>query len=146
MINQLCFLLVSIFSSLSPFKLNLFSKNGLRIDYTVRLDRFSLSRGNEWISLSPSVLAILVTVARCKSESEIIKIQQNGSFIEIIKLLDNFIVSFTNKNLTSSLVLESDVVKCLEQSYENILERVSNHKKVRQPVQRLKHKNVEPGE
>ena len=107
--------------------MNVFSKNGLKIDYTVRLDRFSLSRGNEWVSLSPTVLASIVTVAQCKSESERIKVQQNGSFIEIIKLLDNFMVSFTSKNFTSSLTLESDVVKCLAQSYENILEEVSMH-------------------
>ena len=44
-------------------------------------------------------------------------------------------VSSTSKKLTPSLTLESDIVKCLAESYENILERVSNYKKVRQPFQ-----------
>ena len=110
------------------------------------MDRFSASKENEWISFSPTVFAIIVTIARSESKSERITVNQHGSYIEIIKVLDNFMVSFTSKNLTSSLILESDIVKCLAQSYENILERVSNHKKVRQPFQRQNQRKNRSGE
>ena len=126
--------------------MNVFSKNGFKVDYTVRMDRFSASKDNEWISFSPTVLAIIVTVARSESKSERITVNQHGSHIEIIKVLDNFMVSFTSKNLTSSLTLESDIVKCLAQSYENILESVSRHKKVRQPIQRQNQRKNRSGE
>ena len=126
--------------------MNVFSKNGFKVEYTVRMDRFSASKENEWISFSPTVFAIIVTITRSESKSERITVNQHGSYIEIIKVLDNFMVSFTSKNLTSSLILESDIVKCLAQSYENILERVSNHKKVRQPFQRQNQRNNKSGE
>ena len=126
--------------------MNVFSKNGFKVEYTVRMDRFSASKENEWISFSPTVFAIIVTIARSESKSERITVNQHGSYIEIIKVLDNFMVSFTSKNLTSSLILESDIVKCLAQSYENILERVSNHKKVRQPFQRQNQRKNRSGE
>ena len=126
--------------------MNVFSKNGLKIDYTTRMDRFSASKDNEWISFSPTVFAIIVTIARSESKSERITVNQHGSYIEIIKVLNNFMVSFTSKNLTSSLTLESESVKCLAESYENILEKVSNHKKVRQPFQRQNQRNNKSGE
>ena len=126
--------------------MNVFSKNGLKIDYTTRMDRFSASKDNEWISFSPTVFAIIVTIARSESKSERITVNQHGSYIEIIKILNNFMVSFTSKNLTSSLTLESESVKCLAESYENILEKVSNHKKVRQPFQRQNQRNNKSGE
>ena len=126
--------------------MNVFSKNGLKIDYTTRMDRFSASKDNEWISFSPTVFAIIVTIARSESKSERITVNQHGSYIEIIKILNNFMLSFTSKNLTSSLTLESESVKCLAESYENILEKVSNHKKVRQPFQRQNQRNNKSGE
>ena len=126
--------------------MNVFSKNGLKIEYTMRMDRFSASKDNEWISFSPTVFAIIVTIARSESKSERITVNQHGSYIEIIKVLNNFMVSFTSKNLTSSLTLESESVECLVESYENILERVSNHKKVRQPFQRQNQRNNKSGE
>ena len=114
------------------------------------MDRFSASKENEWISFSPTVFAIIVTIARSESKSERITVNQHGSYIEIIKILNNFMLSFTSKNLTSSLTLESESVKCLAESYENILEKVSNHKKVRQPFrepfQRQNQRNNKSGE
>ena len=126
--------------------MNVFSKNGFKVDYTMRMDRFSASKENEWISFSPTVFAIIVTIARSESKSERITVNQHGSYIEIIKILNNFMLSFTSKNLTSSLTLESESVKCLAESYENILEKVSNHKKVRQPFQRQNQRNNKSGE
>ena len=126
--------------------MNVFSKNGFKVDYTMRMDRFSASKENEWISFSPTVFAIIVTIARSESKTERITVNQHGSYIEIIKVLNNFMVSFTSKNLTSSLTLESESVKCLAESYENILEKVSNHKKVRQPFQRQNQRNNKSGE
>ena len=126
--------------------MNVFSKNGFKVEYTVRMDRFSASKENEWISFSPTVFAIIVTIARSESKTERITVNQHGSYIEIIKVLNNFMVSFTSKNLTSSLTLESESVKCLAESYENILEKVSNHKKVRQPFQRQNQRNNKSGE
>ena len=101
--------------------MNVFSKNGFKIEYTMR------------ISFSPTVFVVSVTIVRIDSKSKRIIVNQQGSYIEIIKVLDNFMVSFTSKSLTSSLTLESEIVKCLAESYENILESVSSHKKVKQP-------------
>ena len=115
--------------------MNVFSKNVLKIEYTMRIDRFSASKDNEWNSFSPTVLAFIVMIARGESKSERVTVNQHRSYIKIIKVLNNFMISFTSKDFTSSLTLESESVKCLAESYENILERVSNYKKVRQPFQ-----------
>ena len=77
---------------------------------------------------------MLAVIARTESKSERIIVYQHGSDIEVIKVLDNFVVFFTSKNLTSSLTLE------------NIFERVSNHRKVRQPFQRQNQKKNKSGE
>ena len=100
--------------------MNVFSENGFKIDYTMRMDRFSASKDNEWIKFSPTVFAVIVAIVRTKSKSRRIIVIQHGSHFEVIKVLDNFMISFTSKNLTSSLTLESDNVKCLAESYENI--------------------------
>ena len=116
--------------------MNVFSRNAFKIEYNKRMDSFSASKDNEWISFSPTVFAVIVAIARAESKSERIIVNQHGSHIEVVKDLDNFMIFFTSKNLTSSLTLESEIVKCLAEKYENILERVSNHKKVRQSLQR----------
>ena len=92
------------------------------------------------------MFAVIVVIARTESKSEKIIVNQHRSHIDVMKVLDNFMVSFTPKNLTSSLTLESDIVKCRAESYKNIFERVSNHKKVRQPLQRQNQRKNKSGE
>ena len=42
------------------------SKKDFKIGYASRLDRYSVSKGNEWISVPTAVFAIIVTIARSK--------------------------------------------------------------------------------
>ena len=50
--------------------MNLLSGNGFKIEYTMRMDRFSASRENEWFGFSLTVLTVIVTIACIESKSE----------------------------------------------------------------------------
>ena len=110
--------------------MNVFSKNGLKIDYT-----FSARKDDEWISFSPTVLAVVVAIARSKTRSERIIVHQNGSQSEVTKVLDNFMISFTSKEITSSLTIECEIVNSLVTSFDNIMETVNKQKEVKKPIE-----------
>ena len=74
------------------------------------------------------MLAVIVTIARSQSKSERINVHQHGSHIEVVKVLDNFMISFTSKNITSSLTAECDIVNSLASNFINITELVKKLK------------------
>ena len=71
---------------------------------------FSASRNNETISFSQTVLGVIVAFAYSKTESERIFIHQHVSHVEVIKVLENFMISCARKNTTSSLIVECDIL------------------------------------
>ena len=65
--------------------MNVFSKNGFKIEYTMRMDRFSASKDNECISFSPKMFAVIVAIARTETKSERTIVNQHGSHFEQLK-------------------------------------------------------------
>ena len=66
-----------------------------------------------------------------KLKNEITIVRQHGSHIEVIKVLDNFMVSFTSKNFTISPIMECDIVNSLVSSFDNIMESVKKKLKTK---------------
>ena len=126
--------------------MNVFSKNGLKIEYTVRMGRFSVSKDNEWISFSPTVLTVVVAIARTQTRSERVIVNEQECHIEVIKVLGNFMVSVKSKDTTSSLTIECDVVNSLASSFNNIMEAVKNQNEVRKPIEKPNQRNNKFGE
>ena len=89
--------------------MNVFSKIGLKIDYTTRMDKCSARKDNEWCSFSQTVLAVVVAIVRGQTRSERIIVHQHGSHIKVITVLGNFMNSFKSKDITSSLTIDCDI-------------------------------------
>ena len=126
--------------------MNVFSKNGLKIDYTTRMGRFSASKDNEWISFSPSVLAVVVAIARSRIRSERVIVNEEESRIEVIKVLGNFMICVKSKDTTSSLTIECDIVNSLVSSFNNIMEAVEKQNEVRKPIEKQNQRKNNTGE
>ena len=126
--------------------MNVFYKNGLKIEYTTRMGRFCASNDNECISFSPTVLAVVVAIARSETRSERVVVNEQGSHIGVIKVLGNFMISVTSKDSTSSLTIECDIVNSLVSSFNNIMEAVKKQNEVRKPIEKQNQKKNKFGE
>ena len=84
------------------------------------MDRYSLSKGNEWISLPPAVFAIIITIARSKIDHVRNAVNMNGLVIEVIKILDNFLIVYTSKTRSASIIIEGDVMSSVIEIYDDI--------------------------
>ena len=109
-------------------RMNVLTKDNVRVDFSYRLNRFSITKENEFLSLSPSSFQLLVTISRLETEYEQISVRQHGSKIEIIKLLNNFLITFMSKTITSSVSLPGYIVESISTNYENILDFVKIQK------------------
>ena len=105
-------------------RMNVLSTESVKVDYSVQLDRFSIIRDNEWLSVGTTAFQLLNTLATSNHEFERVVVQQSGSEIEIIKLLGNYLLTFRSKTLTSSVVLTSNVMKTLCENHTRIMTMV----------------------
>lgn len=104
--------------------MNVLSTENVKVDYSIQLDRFSIIRNNEWLSIGISAFEVLNTLAFSTNDFERIVVQQSGSEIEIIKLLGNFLLTFRSRTLTSNVVLSSSVMKTLSDNHTRIMNMV----------------------
>ena len=104
--------------------MNVLTTEGLKIDYSAHLDRLSIIVNNEWISVSITAFELLHVVSFSKQEFERIVIQQSGSELEILKLLENYLLTFRSKTLTTCQVLTSSVMKILNEHHDRIINAV----------------------
>ena len=79
MLNRLCR------CSFALTKMNEFSENSLKVDYTTQMDKFSPRKDDQWISFLPTVLAVVIAIARGQVRIEIIIVDQHGYHIEVGK-------------------------------------------------------------
>ena len=110
------------------------------------MGRFSASKDNEWISFSPTVLAVVVAIARSRIRSERVIVNEEESRIEVIKVLGNFMICVKSKDTTSSLTIECDIVNSLVSSFNNIMEAVEKQNEVRKPIEKQNQRKNNTGE
>ena len=119
--------------------MNVFSRNEVWIDYTVRLERFYLRAWKKsGIFLSPIVLTLGAIIMQCKPESVRPKVPEQESYTEIFKILWNSRISVMSESMPSLLRLLSDIV-CLVGSFEIILKSVVKPQIVKQLNQSQKN-------
>ena len=83
----------------------LFDFNGIKINYSSIMKRLSISKDTEWISLSTTSFNCWMAVIGGNEPYSEITIKQNNSTVNIIKLMNNFVLSFKGKNITSYIVI-----------------------------------------
>ena len=108
--------------------MNVFSKEDVKIDFSARLNRFSISKKDEWISISPCAFKMMVALTDVGSDYERINVHQNGSEVEILKLYSNYVLTFNCKSIRSSIVLPSTIIQSISQNYKNINDKLLNYK------------------
>ena len=106
--------------SASPLsaRMNIFKKDGVRIDFSSRLNRFSISQNTEWISLSPTTFHLLLCLLQTDSNYERVRIQQNGSEVEILKLNENYLLTFSSRSINSSINLKKSILESISTNYD----------------------------
>ena len=70
------------------------------------------------------MLVLLHAVSFSKHEFERVVIQQSGSEIEFMKLLEIYLLTFRSKTITTSQVLTRTVIKILNESHDRIMNAV----------------------
>ena len=108
--------------------MNVFLREGVRIDFNRKLNRFSITRDKEFISITPTVFQLLVTLANSESEYDRVSIQQNGSMAEIIKLASNYLLTFTSKGLSSSVLLYGHILDLISINFNKIMNMIKCEK------------------
>ena len=130
--------------------MNLLKTEDIKLDYSSHLDRISITRNEEWISISVTCFEMLHLLSNTTCDYERIVIQQQGSEVEIIKLLSNFILTFKGKNLTTSLVLTSNVITTIKENFRQLLNIIRTERSRRPSAmkssKRMKLKPTREGE
>ena len=130
-------------------KVNVFTRDGVKIDFSSRFKRFSILFKKEWISISKTTLDLLRVVTKPDSDFENLSIRQNGSSIGIMKILDNFLITYKrNTALPSSIVLSASVMGAIEENYDRMMDMLEGGEKsteVSGPSKKRKFDKVEKG-
>lgn len=119
--------------------MNVFSKHGVRIDYAARLNRFSISNGSGWISVTPSVFTIIQSLALDENEHVKCKVQLNGLRVEIIKVSNNYSISYASKSTQSSITIHGNVMSSIIQDYDTIMDATITRMKIRSHASKVRN-------
>ena len=124
--------------------MNIFKKDGVRIDFSSRLNRFSISQNTEWISLSPTTFHLLLCLLQTDSNYERVRIQQNGSEVEILKLNENYLLTFSSRSINSSISLKKSILESISTNYDrNTIKKIKDYPHITSPIQaRKKKRNI----
>ena len=100
------------------------------------MGRFSARKDGLWIGFSPTVLTVVVFIARSQTRSKRVIVNEHGSYM----------ISVTSKDTMSSLTIECDIVNSLVSIFNNIMEAVKKHNEVRKPIEKQNQRKNKSGE
>ena len=91
--------------------LNLYKKGEIQIDYNASMNRLSMLKGNDWVSITPTALDIINVIAGSKSIFENVKINMsNLSEADVIRLENQILIQFSGRSLQSKVVFTCDQI------------------------------------
>lgn len=105
--------------------MNLLKFESFKIDYNSYIDRINVSKDNDWIGISPLVFSVWMTMLEVNSQFEKIIIKQDGSQIEIIKLLNNSLLTLTSKAFVTSVAVTDKEYEKIRSNIDIIKEKIS---------------------
>ena len=109
-------------------RVNVLQVDNVRINFNTRVERFAISSNGEWISIGLTAFDLINTLSKSKNDFNKLIIHQNGSSIEVIKLMTNFLLTFVSGTVHSSIILTSGVMSKIDQDYQRIMELVTSER------------------
>ena len=103
---------------------NLIKYDGFKIDFNSYINRLSISKGNDWVSISPLAFKIWISLFDFDSKYEKVNLKQDGCSIEIIKLAKNSLLSISNKSFISSVAVTETEFEKIQANIETINDKI----------------------
>ena len=124
--------------------MNVLTTECLQVDYSAHQDRFSIIVKNDWLSGGTTSFELKLAVQFSKHEFERVNIQQCGSEIEPINLLENYLLTTRSKILTTSVVLTSSEMNISNENYNRFMNVSRVESTIRTATREIvKRKNLE---
>ena len=90
------------------------------------MKRLSICKTDEWVSISVSAFNLWMVLIEGDDDYNEISIKQNNSYIEIKKLMQNFVISFIGKSVSSYVVISEYEAKRLLLKSDDIKHRINS--------------------
>ena len=100
----------------------LFQFEDLKLNWSVHMRRYSLSKNDQWVSLSPSSLKVFISLIGNNVNYNKVVITQTNSEIAIIQLMGNYLIQYSGKNICSSIIINESMSKKILENSDRILE------------------------
>ena len=99
---------------------NMFKDRDISISYNSILNRFSLSKNDEWISISITTFYVWMGMLDVETDYEHVIIDQNPSTVEITKIFSSINLKFKSKNYITCISLKEETVRKIHCQSENM--------------------------
>ena len=104
--------------------MNLIKFEGFKVDYNSYLDRINITKNRDWIGISQLTLNIWLTLFDVESDFEKVTLKQDDCIIEIIKLSKISLLSLTNRNFSTSIVVTEKEIDKVRSNIDLIREKI----------------------
>ena len=104
--------------------LNVYKKDDIKIDYFDRVDMFSLMKDKKKIWLTTTSLQIVFTLLTSEVEYECVLVDQNGDHVEIVKLVNNFVLTSPTRKKSTHFIIPSHVFQEIFSRFETVLDAI----------------------
>ena len=110
--------------------MNLFNYQGVQIYYNNSLKRVSINKDGEFMSLTLSTFKLFLTLAKIDSDVDRIRVTQEGSEIDILKLYGNFMLTAHSRNYNSTITISKKIIDRLIINEDLIELQINDQKKL----------------
>ena len=104
-----------------------FEIEDFKISFSRHMRRFTLTRSDQWLSLSLTSMKILLSLLENDSNHNRVTISQGNSEVLIENILQNYLIRFTGRNITSTIIINGNITKKMLENGGKIIQ-LSNDK------------------
>ena len=131
LIIRVLFFQMASFSSYENTMLeNMFKDRDISISYNSILNRFSLAKNDEWISISITTFYVWMGMLDVETDYEHVIIDQNPSTVEITKIFSSINLKFKSKNYISCISLKEETVRKIHCQSENMKRHIKLRRRI----------------
>ena len=110
--------------------MNLLKFESFKMDFAPYLNRITLTKGDDWIGISPVAFNVWIALYDFDTKYEKITMKQNGCPLEIIKLANISLLSMSNRSFSSSIVVTEREIEKIKLNLSEIREKISKPQKL----------------
>ena len=107
--------------------MNLIKFDSFKIDFNSYIDRLNILKNKDWIGISPLVFNVWMTMLEADSQFEKVIIKQDNCQVEIIKLLNNSLLTLSNKSFSTSLAVTDKEYEKIKANLDVIREKIKKN-------------------